>query len=282
MALERLAVEFKGLARALDSATFARYLGLAAMHAPQILRTRKLVAADRGMHGITHFKTWREDVLVDCDFVDSTVRSFDETLVFTLARELYCRNVYFRAYEPFRAEGQTVVDLGANRGLFSALAAAAVAPARIVAVEPLAGYLPVLKRLTERFAVKVQPVTAFVGNGVGTGYGEFRNDLGVPAVTMSSLLAPEERIAFMKIDIEGGEEALFRGATEWLGRTDRIAMEAHQGYCDTGFVYRTLQDAGFTVFPSNDIGQRVGHLEAEFYYCARNPDHFAAGFRPPA
>jgi hypothetical protein len=33
--------------------------------------------------------------------------------------------------------------------------------------------------------------------------------------------------SLIKIDIEGGEEGLFTGPTEWLNRTDAIIMEFH-------------------------------------------------------
>lgn len=231
------------------------------------------------MRGRLRFRTWRRPLELDIDRIDALVRHFDPTSVFTLARELCSRNVYLRAFRPFDASGATVVDLGANRGLFSALIIAAARPSRALAVEPQPDYLPALAALTEGAGTEVVPVTAFVGVHDAKG-GSVIGDLPAPLLRMSDILPSHERAAFVKIDIEGGEEALITGEPEWLGRAERIALEVHPAWCDVGAVFDALRAAGLTVYCSDDVGREVAPEVADFIYAAHDPAALRPRFRP--
>ena len=78
------------------------------------------------------------------------------------AREMYCRNVYLRTGLTMPDDGW-VVDLGANRGLFSVWAA--VSGARAVAVEAQQGFVPLIEALAEHNGVRdrVHVEVAMVG-----------------------------------------------------------------------------------------------------------------------
>src|SRR5207248_1215487 len=67
------------------------------------------------------------------------------------AREMYCRNVYLRTGLTMPAGGW-VVDLGANRGLFSVWAA--LAGAQVIAVDAQHGFAADIRHLAERNIVE--------------------------------------------------------------------------------------------------------------------------------
>jgi len=273
--IPRLVVELSGLSRTLGAADFARYVAAVALQAPAILKSGTLVPADRQMGGVVRFRTWRDDLRLDCDAIDGLVGSFDKSLVFSLARELCGRNVYFRAFRPFSAAPGVILDLGANRGLFSALAIAATGARKVICVEPQAVYLPALRELTDGLGAEVKPVTGFAGSSE---VAQSLSDLSSPVVPIPSLLARGERIAFLKADIEGAEEALMAPRPDWLRLVDRIAMETHPDHCDVAAVHDALQALGFAVFPSNAIGDRVAPARAEFLYAALNPEFLGERF----
>ena len=56
----------------------------------------------------------------------------------------------------------------------------------------------------------------------------------VTAISMKSLLNSHgsSQVDLVKIDIEGGEEALLTGPSEWLYRTKAIIAEFHSGAVD--------------------------------------------------
>jgi hypothetical protein len=274
--LKRLVHEYVGLARAMDAASFSAFVAASGINAPEILRSKNLTSADRMMRRPVRFRTWREDITLDCAAIDRATDHFDNSMLFTLARELLGRDVYLRAFMPFSAAGQTVIDLGANRGLFTAIAAAALQPARIVSIEPHGGYQPVFRSLTAAFPADIQWVNAFVGDGDG-----YEGDAeGASSISIASLLSASERVAMLKADIEGDEESLFKDDVRWLSQVDRITMEAHPECCDMAAVYAVLLKAGLHPFPSDEMGKPTSIDKAMFVYGARNAEDLRPKFRP--
>jgi len=84
------------------------------------------------------------------------------------AREMYCRNVYLRTGLVIPRTGW-VVDLGANRGLFSVWAA--LAGAQVVAVEAQQGFGPEIRCLAAHNGVgdRVHVEIALAGGTVRAG-----------------------------------------------------------------------------------------------------------------
>src|ERR1700679_1401615 len=84
------------------------------------------------------------------------------------AREMYCRNVYLRTGLVMPHAGW-VVDLGANRGLFSVWAA--MAGGEVVAVEAQQGFAPLIRSLAAHNGVesRVHVKTAFAGGATISG-----------------------------------------------------------------------------------------------------------------
>jgi hypothetical protein len=259
--VRRLINEIGNLGLKADPVTFAKYLSMVALQSPRILSTRSLYPADNAMRGTGVFKTWGDRLTIDFDR-DSGGGPY---YPFGLARELYCRNVYLRPFRPFTATGATVVDLGGNVGMFTALAATSLKPARIFYVEPQTMYLDHMKLLAGPLsAAEIVPLAGFAGSAPP----------GETLLDLNAVLAAEQRIAFMKADIEGGEEALFRDAGAWLDQVERIGMEAHPAECDTKAVADALAKRGFIVRPTDNEGLPVASEHAFYMYAARQADSF--------
>lgn len=180
-----------------------------------------------------------------------------------LIREIFGRRRYFRdGFQIQRTD--TVVDIGANMGLFTLWAAPQASEGRVVAIEP--GRM--VDCLTHNIrANRLHHVTA-VPVAVGTdgsqlelieypGFNLVSHPSGIgPAMLTRWLIllryfhvqtptvrkvAPcrslgalmdefgLERVNFLKVDCEGAEYDMFRGlASEHWNRIDRVAMEFHE------------------------------------------------------
>jgi FkbM family methyltransferase len=149
-----------------------------------------------------------------------------------------------------------IVDIGANVGLFSRAAEIYCPEATIIAAEPSTSAFAELSRTCGPRVIKVK---AAVGASSGSGQllvaehlasstmrpvsEEARNIYGrgaaptgateeVRMVTLAELLRQEkiERVDLLKIDVEGYEPEVLKGAAEWLGRPiQRIMMEVAVG-----------------------------------------------------
>lgn len=261
--LQRYIHELAGLARSTDIKTVASFLRATLLDAPTIVKSRNLAASDKRIRGEITFRTWREPVTVDCMALDRKL-AFDPSSSFGLAREIYGRNVYLRPFRKFSAAGKVAMDFGGNRGLVTALMAAAIEPDTILYVEPDARYLSTMRDLTARYsktAVSVQH--GFIGASPTKDA-----PLDVDAI------APRGPIAFVKMDIEGAEEALFANAGPWLDRVERVAMESHPEWCSVVNVVQALKNRGFTVLATNAMGRNTDVAKAMFIYAARDPSAF--------
>lgn len=133
--------------------------------------------------------------------------------------------------------GATVIDLGANIGVFSALCLQYGA-AQVIAVEPEVGNLALLRRNLMKWndRVRVYPAAVgadhrtltMVGDGA-TGHTMLGGEGTINPVTIADILADiDGNVALLKCDIEGAEyQAFLCCPSEQLARVDRIAMEWH-------------------------------------------------------
>jgi FkbM family methyltransferase len=149
-----------------------------------------------------------------------------------------------RVWDEYRAalkRGQVplIVDCGANIGLSAVWFANLFPDARIVAIEPAADNVELMKRNLAAY-----PNTEILLGGVWDRHTAlsivdrdvlpwaYRVDQcesetdGVPSHTIAEI-AGERPILVMKIDIEGSEAALFRSNTDWLDRTGLLIIELH-------------------------------------------------------
>jgi FkbM family methyltransferase len=134
--------------------------------------------------------------------------------------------------------GDTVFDIGANIGLFSVVLGRAVGPTgRVVAAEPVAANA---ERARRNFALNgldnVQIVAAAIGDTTGSVSLNLSDDAAYPSIGMVAESRGNGRVVdvplrrlddiwrelgepavrFIKIDVEGAEEAVLRGAMRLL------------------------------------------------------------------
>ncbi len=153
-----------------------------------------------------------------------------------VCEEVWGRNDYRVPPEGFSG---TVVDIGANVGAFSVLAAKAGAKV-VYAVEPEAANA---RRLDGHVrANDVQPVVSIINMAMtgtmttvrmlGTGGGARTlpagNEAGIATITLEWMLGTYGPVEFLKCDIEGGEyEAFAACPAEVLAAVRTIALEFH-------------------------------------------------------
>jgi FkbM family methyltransferase len=147
-------------------------------------------------------------------------------------------NEVLREIERWLRPGDTFVDVGANVGLFSVLAAGIVGESgTVVAVEP---HPRVHRFLTENLALnslqRVKTHQVAVGAEAGTAFLSDRHaddqnalaatgTLAVSVVRLDSLLGDVPHIRVLKIDVEGHELEVLRGAGDVLQRCDAVLLE---------------------------------------------------------
>jgi FkbM family methyltransferase len=165
------------------------------------------------------------------------------------------------AYNRTLAAGETplVVDCGANIGLSALYFASHLPKAKIVGVEPARDNVELARKNTghnslieiieaavhdrattlelvnpeaEKFAYQVREARA-------------RTVTSVEAVTIDALMQRHgaRRNLIVKVDIEGGEDALFRSNTGWLDHTDLLIVETHDWLFPGQGTSRTLFSA---------------------------------------
>jgi FkbM family methyltransferase len=180
--------------------------------------------------------------------------------------------------------GGLIVDCGANVGYSSVYFLSRFPACTAVAVEPDPGNFAMLTRNLARFGDRARARRAAVWSGPaqlamssdpyrdGREWSrqvrEVAGDAGglVPAVGIADLLAGSgfDRIALLKVDIEGAEAVVFGpGCEAWIDRVDRIAIELHDDtpFGDARGVFaRAIAGRGFAT-----------HQAGELTICTRRP-----------
>lgn len=169
------------------------------------------------------------------------------------------------------------VDVGANVGVFTVLAAAAVG-ARSIAIEPVPATFARLRRNIAINQAGERVEAHQLGVSDRTGSLRFSLDLDamnhvmqpgeagagseVPVTTLDSLLA-DRAPTLIKIDVEGHEEAVLRGAVRTLSRPELLAviMEVSgAGRADAGVAGRLIAQMaahGFKPFGYDPFERRL-------------------------
>jgi FkbM family methyltransferase len=273
----RAVADIVSVCRHARPASAARWLTSFAVHLPECERTRSLVPADR---------IWAR---VGARFQPPGGAVISLPGPYTAgAREMYCRNVYLRTGFIMPRTGW-VMDLGANRGLFSVWAA--LAGAQVVAVEAQQGFEPEIRRLAVHNGVsdRVHVEVALVGGAVRTGAttGLVADDQcwgaashGSPqrpsAISVPQLMSTYhiDRIGLLKVDIEGGEFAVFDSGEDlrWLDRVDQVVTEVHGDFGDVAALTGRLRKHGFDLELCDNEGARVSATSdrLEYVYCRRS------------
>jgi len=258
-------------------ASAARWLMSFATHLKECESTRSLVPADRvwARTGARFQLSGGGVILLPAAYTAG-------------AREMYCRNVYLRTGLVMPRTGW-VLDLGANRGLFSAWAA--LAGAQVIAVEAQQGFGPEIRHLAayngvgDRIHVEIAlaggAVTAGATVGVvaddrrwaATSHGAPQRPLGVAVPQLMSAYQIG-RVGLLKVDIEGGEFAVFGGGEDlrWLDQVDQVVMEVHPDFGDAAALVGRFRQYGFAVDLRDNEGTRVSASSGrlDYAYCRRS------------
>ena len=145
--------------------------------------------------------------------------------------------------------GATVIDVGANIGMFALYAAVEWRAGRVYAYEPFGESRALLARNAERnrVAAIVPLPEAIAGragprdlhmqgrHGVHSLFGDSADAVRIECITLADAFARHDiaRCDFLKLDCEGAEyEILLTAPADVLARIDRIAAEYHDWMTD--------------------------------------------------
>jgi FkbM family methyltransferase len=177
-------------------------------------------------------------------------------------REVWLEDSYLL---PFPLEPDTVVDLGANIGLTSLWLATRYHIKRVIAVEASPENARLARRNLEQNGIAADVIAAAVGPHDGTVRFNLHKDsnLGtidpegteLPMISMAKVLErlPEGAVDLLKMDIEGGEQALLDGELGWLHNIRAIIAEFHPLAVDYPGLTARLERQGFRYFPANSV-----------------------------
>ena len=187
--------------------------------------------------------------------------------------ELYARKMYEQSSDYVARAGWTVVDVGANAGVYTVQQARR--GARVVAIEPNPDCF---RRLCRTIALndlgdRVTALNHAVGAEQGAGalrvpagvttHGSVVRDAG--AGTEIAIIPLDEvvcgrgiaHVDLLKIDVEGAEIAALRGASSALSRTARVVLEYHSPSL-LAASESLLRAAGFDIIRRFDMYEREG------------------------
>jgi len=177
------------------------------------------------------------------------------------------REIWFEeAYRlPFDGPSGVLLDLGANIGMASLWLAKSYSFIQVIAVEPDPSNAALARENLEKNGVAGQVLEAAIGPREGMARFEFSklSNMGrlsekgslVQMISVGTIIRKYgvTRFALVKIDIEGGEQELFNGPTEWLALTDAIIIEFHPTIVDYSRLTRLVSSNGFSYIPANSF-----------------------------
>ena len=187
-----------------------------------------------------------------------------------LINEIWLDRIYDSGQASRMRPEWVVLDLGANKGYFTARAATMAR--QVIAVEPnpvshaLCKANITLNGLGDKvrlhqMAVLEKPgrisfhIAADSACCTTLDRPDVTHEITVDAATVTELIADVERIDLLKMDIEGSELGvlLAPSSAEWLGKVERIVMEYHPMYYDEATrmtMVERLESLGFRVITS--------------------------------
>jgi len=155
--------------------------------------------------------------------------------------ELFLEDDYRISTVELRKQARVILDVGANIGVFSLAAAKRFPDAAIYAFEPSPdAYSRLVRNLDLNGAANVTPINravyskcstmGFSSEGsTSTGFVTGGGVLTVQTVTLDEFCSRTaiRQIGLIKIDVEGAEVEVLKGAQQTLEITDRLVAECH-------------------------------------------------------
>jgi FkbM family methyltransferase len=193
--------------------------------------------------------------------------------------------------------GMIFFDVGTNAGLFAISAAKKIGGKQVFAFEPCSSTCELLTRnLQLNLVTDVHVAQTALGASVGGGVLQINargkdglNTLGQATHPKSQVVGQEDvrvttvdvfmkdhnisRVDVMKVDIEGAELMLFRGARELLERADApLILYEGFGFLTRGFGYHPveilwlLESCGYSLFVLNSETGAISELQPDYKY----------------
>jgi hypothetical protein len=265
--LKRVLDEYRALAHTLDHKEFRSALLATAANSANILRTGRLTSVDVAMsrNMTAYFDNVR--IVLPLADIDQDLKSRKDNPTFGNVREIYARNCYLRRLRLQKPQ-RTVLDLGANRGMFSILALLVLEAELVVGVEPTLDYSTVFERLLE--ANHCDPLRAPRYTRFISSPSVERNDPG-RNVSIQTILRDHsiDRIDLVKMDIEGHERVVFE-EPDWLAKVDNISMEVHPQFGgDLSIIPEALRRYEFEYAITDQQGTPTGIDAGVFLFASR-------------
>lgn len=261
----RLFRECRSLRQILSAEDFRSLIVCVVRNAPQIVRTRKLTSVDMSMSRNLVIRYHDRRFLLPLAEIDALLALHHDNPTFGNLREMYANDSYLRLLD-LKLPVPAVLDLGANRGLFSLIALKALDAEIVVGVEPLYFYEPVMRLLLDANGCAPSCVIRY-NKFIGSPLAERRD----PAKYISiDRIREQQRIArfgMVKVDIEGGEVDIF-GDAAWLSHVDNLAMELHHCAGNLDMIPQALEGYGFRYVATDQFGQACHLKDAMFLYAS--------------
>jgi FkbM family methyltransferase len=177
-------------------------------------------------------------------------------------REIWLEEAYRL---PFEEPSGVLLDLGANIGMTCLWLAKSYSFTQIIAVEPDPNNAALARQNLELNGIAGQVIDAAIGPEEGMARFEFSelSNLGrlsekgslIPMISVSAIIKKFEvkEFGLIKIDIEGGEQELFDGPTEWLSVTDAIIIEFHPTVVEYARLTNLVSSKGFKYIPADSV-----------------------------
>lgn len=262
----RLMKEYAALSRVLSTNDFLTLLLKTWETAPKILRSGKLTSLDTAMSHRMRVRYRQREMIFPLAEIDTLLAARSDNPTFGNLREIFARNCYLMQLD-IPAPVGLVIDLGANRGIFSLLALAALDAERVIGVEPVADYDPVMRLLLEANRIPNSKVVRYNRFVTSRSFEQRDSDRNISMETIYRIHGID-RVGLLKIDIEGGERDLF-SEPEWLSIVDSIAMEIHPRFADMSGIPTVLEKYGFQYRLTDQWGAPSALEKADFLFASR-------------
>ena len=247
-AIAIISSDWRRLAEVVGEARASHWLASVGATFPACRKAGNLQPADRAM-GSGPFRCWfrrhdgtRARAVVAADGVFGNIR------------EIWARNVYLEGGFVALPRNGVVVDLGANRGVFTMLALAFGDPGagtegvRTISVEADTRYAGGFARQIEinGWGGRSRLINQFAGGPTMQPELVAAQSAGAPTLSQVELVEMAGgTIDFLKCDIEGSEYALLQPGSPILRATRQLSMEVHKQAGNPADLIKVLVGEGF-------------------------------------
>jgi hypothetical protein len=263
----RLFLEYRSLSRILSTADLLAFVGACVVRAPDVVRSGKLICVDAAMSRNLAIRYRRRRINLPIADIDTLLAAHRDNPTFGNLREMYAKDCYLRRLR-FASPIGPVLDLGANRGLFSLIALLALDADRVVGVEPLPQYDQVMRLLLQANNCDARRVIRYrrsIGSSAAGGR-EPERFISIERIRDEQGVA---RFGLVKMDVEGGESDLF-DEPDWLAHVDNLSMELHHHLAgDLASIPGALESYGLHHIATDQFGRECPFANAMYLYASR-------------